>query len=92
VRLSLSGRNIATARVVYGAVSSTPLLSARLEAMLVGKAPSDALFAQAAAVSSDEALGAIDVRRSDSLRRSVLPVLTRRALIEAAARAARSPA
>lgn len=91
-RLSVSRGTIATARVAYGAVSSTPVLSARIEALLVGKAPTEALLAHAAAVSIDEALGTTDVRRSDSLRRSVLPVLTRRALAEAAARAARRPA
>ncbi len=91
-RLSVSGGTIATARVAYGAVSATPILSARIEALLVGQAPTEALLAHAASVSIEEALGALDVRRSDSLRRSVLPVLTRRALVEAAARAARRPA
>lgn len=91
-RLSLSRGNIATVRVVYGAVSPTPLLSARIEAMLVGRAPTDAFFAEVATVSVEEALPPGDVRRSDNLRRSVLPVLTRRALIEAAARAARTVA
>jgi carbon-monoxide dehydrogenase medium subunit len=91
-RISLSAGEIASARVAYGAVASTPILSLRIEAMLLGQTPSEDLFAQAAAVSIDEALSAADVRRSDSLRRSVLPVLTRRALVEAAARAARSSA
>ena len=91
-RLTVSHGRIATARVAYGAVSSTPVLSARIEALLVGQAPTDAICAQAAAISVEETLPAADVRRSDSLRRSVLPVLTRRALAEAAARAARRPA
>lgn len=88
VRLSLHNNLVAAARVAYGAVSATPILSARIEEMLVGQVPSEALFEQASLVSIEEALPAVDVRRSDSLRRSVLPVLTRRALIEAAERAA----
>lgn len=87
-RVTLADGVISGARVAYGAVSDTPILSARIASLLVGQAPSDDLFAQVAAVSIEEALAVVDVRRSDSLRRSVLPVLTRRALIAAAARAA----
>lgn len=88
VRIALNDGVIAGARVAYGAVSSTPILSARAEGLLVGRVPSEELFAHASLVSVEEALPAVDVRRSDSLRRSVLPVLMRRALMTAAARAA----
>lgn len=88
VRLATAGGVITSARVAYGAVSATPILSARGESLLVGQAPSDDLFARAGALSLDEALNHADVRRSDSLRRSVLPVLTQRALHDAAERAA----
>jgi CO/xanthine dehydrogenase FAD-binding subunit len=86
-RVTLSDGIISGVRVAYGAVSATPILSARIEALLVGKVPTEQLLADAAAVSIDEALAPRNTRRSDSLRRDVLPVLARRALETAITRA-----
>lgn len=87
VRLQVTNGSITDVRAVYGAVSATPILSTRLASLLVGKAPSGELFAQVAAVSVEEAMADATTRRSDSLRRDVLPTLTRRALVRAADRA-----
>lgn len=87
VRLQVTDGTITDARVVYGAVSAVPVLSTRLATSLIGETPSEELFARVAAVSVEEAMPDAASRRSDSLRRDVLPTLTRRALARAAERA-----
>lgn len=88
VRLQLTDDSITDARVVYGAVSAVPILSTRLAPLLMGNAPSEELFARVSALSVEEAMPDATARRSDSLRRDILPALTRRALVRAAERAA----
>jgi CO/xanthine dehydrogenase FAD-binding subunit len=56
--------------------------------MLEGERPSQELFEKAAAQCADEALPITDVRGSADFRRELVSVLARRALEEAAARAA----
>lgn len=87
VRLQLTDGAITDARVVYGAVSAVPILSTRLAPLLIGNPPSEELFATVAAISVEEALPEVSTRRSGSLRRDILPTLTRRALVRAAERA-----
>lgn len=87
-RLTLAGGTITGARVALGAVSPVPLLVAGVAAMLEGERPSPELFAKAASQCADEALPITDVRGSADFRRELVSVLARRALEEAAARAA----
>ena len=86
-RVELKGRTIVAARIALGAVAPVPLLATRAAAVLVGKVASAELFAQAASVSADEALPITDLRGSAAFRHELVTVLTRRALIEATARA-----
>jgi carbon-monoxide dehydrogenase medium subunit len=88
VRITLANSKITGARIALGAVSPVPLLVARAATVLVGERPSLALFAKAAALCADEALPITDVRGSADFRRELVSVLARRALGEAAARAA----
>lgn len=87
-RLTLSAGRIAGARIALGAVSPAPLLVTLAAAMLVDERPSAPLFARAAEQCADEALPISDVRGSADFRRELVRVLARRALSEAAARAA----
>ncbi|MBI3567419.1 MAG: xanthine dehydrogenase family protein subunit M [Gemmatimonadetes bacterium] len=87
-RVTLAGGRIAGARIVLGAVSPAPLLVTLASAMLVNERPSATLFAGAAEQCADEALPITDVRGSADFRRELVRVLARRALDEAAARAA----
>ena len=87
VTLDGSGR-IAAARIVLFAVDSRPRRASAAEAMLVGEAPSAALFERAAAAASEaieEPLS--DVHASAEFRLSLAETLTRRALTEAAEKA-----
>jgi len=89
-RVTMSGGRITGARVALGAVSPTPMVVARAAAMLEGERPSLALFVRAAVVCADEALPITDVRGSADFRRELVSVLARRALAEAAVRAAQA--
>ena len=76
------------ARIALGAVSPVPMLALQAAAMLEGQQPSLALLTKAGAMCADEALPITDVRGSADFRRELVSVLARRALEEAAARAA----
>jgi len=87
--VSLDGRgSIAAARIVLFAVDSRPRRMSDAEGMLVGQAPSAALFeraAQAASAAIEEPLS--DVHASADFRLSLAQTLVRRALAEAAEKA-----
>ena len=87
-RVTFEGPRIAGVRVVLGAVAPIPLLSIRAAAILMGQVPSAAIFAEAATVAAEDALPISDVRGSAEFRRTLVCVLARRALEQAAARAA----
>ncbi|HLA89871.1 MAG TPA: FAD binding domain-containing protein [Gemmatimonadaceae bacterium] len=87
VVLDADGR-IAGARIALGAVAPVPLLVPRAASLLEGEAPSEALFARAAAECAERALPVSDVRGSEAFRRELVAVLARRALAEAHRRAA----
>ena len=91
VRLTLTGGRITGARLALGAVGPVPLLVSRAAELLGGEQPSVALFTRAGALCADEALPITDVRGSAEFRRALVAVLARRALQEAAARAAGGP-
>lgn len=86
-RVSLRGTKLDGARVALGAVAPTPMRAHRCEALLQGKAPSDELFARAAAAAAAESRPISDLRGTEVFRREMVEVLTVRALREATERA-----
>ena len=86
-RLVLEKGKIAEARIALGSVAPVPLPAPRAAAILEGEAPSDALFARAAAEAAKEAKPITDLRGTEAFRRHLVEVLTRRALERAASRA-----
>jgi len=84
-----SGGRCASACVVLFGVGSTPVRARGAEQVLIGQKPADKLFAEAglkAGTEIDEPL--TDVHATADYRRDLARVLTRRALAEAASRAA----
>lgn len=80
-------KRIADARVVLGAVAPTPLPTLDCMDLLAGQQPSEELYRRASKVAAEEAKPITDIRGSEDFRRSLVEVLTFRALREAAARA-----
>jgi carbon-monoxide dehydrogenase medium subunit len=86
--LSLDERGmIQKARIALGAVAPTPIRAYKAEIDLIGEAPSDELFSQAAEVAMGESSPIDDLRASAEYRRHLVKVLTQRALRQALARA-----
>jgi len=77
---------IADAGVALGAVGMTTIHLARAEELLRGQAPSEELFAQAAAIASQDCSPRADGRGPVDYKRHLAGVLTHRALRRAAAR------
>jgi carbon-monoxide dehydrogenase medium subunit len=86
--LGLGGGSCESARVVLFGVGATPQRATPVEQALIGRAPSEALFAEAAEKAAEGLEDTIsDVHASAEYRRHLAQVLTRRALAEAAERA-----
>jgi carbon-monoxide dehydrogenase medium subunit len=85
--LDLDGGKIRDARIALGAVAPTVFRAVKAEDMLNGKAPSDDLFAEAAAMAATEARPIDDFRASADYRRDLIRAGTRRVLAEASNRA-----
>jgi carbon-monoxide dehydrogenase medium subunit len=79
---------IAEARLALGAVAPIPLMAEEAGTLLVGKKPDEAALEAAAAAAEKVSEPICDVRGSDTYRRDVVKVLTRRAVETAAERAA----
>jgi carbon-monoxide dehydrogenase medium subunit len=77
---------IGDAGVALGAVGMTTIHLARAEELLRGQAPSEELFAQAAAIASEDCSPRADGRGPVDYKRHLAGVLTHRALRRAAAR------
>ncbi len=93
VRLTLDDTGkIADAIVVLGAVAPIPMVAEKSSTSLIGKEPSDKLFDEVAIQAGHEARPISDVRGSEAHRKSLVEVLTRRALDEALDRARRDDA
>lgn len=87
VVLSEDNAHIAEARIALAAVAPTPLLAADAAAALVGKAPTEAAFAEAAQLTQKAASPITDARGTAAQRRHLVGVLTTRALRGAVQRA-----
>jgi aerobic carbon-monoxide dehydrogenase medium subunit len=87
VAVWLDGQTIADVGIALGSVGPTTVDATRAEALLRGKAPSDELFAEAAAVASEDCSPIADGRGPADYKRHLAGVLTRRALRRATARA-----
>lgn len=83
VTLNTKGINIADAKIVLGAVASTPIRARQAEDTIKGKALDDELIQKAAQAAADEAKPISDVRGSASYRKEMVKVLTNRALKQA---------
>jgi carbon-monoxide dehydrogenase medium subunit len=87
VKLSEDGSQIVDARVALSAVAPTPLLVKSAGQALVGQAPEEESFAQAAMHAQGAARPISDVRGTEAQRRHLVGVLVKRALRKAAGRA-----
>jgi carbon-monoxide dehydrogenase medium subunit len=76
-------------RIVLGAVAPTPIRAKKAEAALEGQVLSEALAEQAGIIAAQESRPISDVRSTADYRRAMVGVMTRRALLNAAARPAR---
>ena len=85
--LDSSGERIASARIALAAVGATPISANEAAQSLVGQAPGQDAFAQAAALASQAANPISDMRGAAGQRKHLVSVLTRRTLETAAARA-----
>lgn len=86
VVLTMRGRTIAEARIGLTGVGPTPIRATDAERLLAGHAPSDALWAEAAAAVQAVLSPDGDIHASAEYRRHVSGVLTRRALAQAHSR------
>jgi aerobic carbon-monoxide dehydrogenase medium subunit len=85
--LWIENGTIAEAGLALSAVGPTTVHVTRAEELLRGKAPSDELFAEAGAISSEDCTPFPDGRGPVDYKRHLAGVLTKRALRRAAARA-----
>jgi aerobic carbon-monoxide dehydrogenase medium subunit len=85
--LWIDGGTIADAGIGLSAVGATTIIATRAEQALRGKAPSDELFEQAAALAAEDCSPLADGRGPTDYKRHLAGVLTTRALRRAAARA-----
>jgi CO/xanthine dehydrogenase FAD-binding subunit len=85
--LSADQATIQAARIALGAVAPTPLLAVEAGAALVGQAPSEEAFVEAARLAQQACSPITDMRGTLVQRRYLVGVLTRRALRGALSRA-----
>jgi carbon-monoxide dehydrogenase medium subunit len=85
--LSDNHTSITDARIALSAVAPTPLVAEAAGRVLVGQAPTEALFAEAAGLAQEAAHPIADVRGTEAQRRHLVGVLVKRALRGAASRA-----
>lgn len=83
VSLTVENGHCAEVGIVLAAVGPTPVRAVRAEEVLRGQCLTDALLQQAAQAAMRDARPISDVRASESYRRQMVGVLTRRALDQA---------
>lgn len=84
VALKMENGVIAAARIAPGCVFSTPDRVEKAEALIVGKAPSAALFEEAGKAVSEEMIARTGIRWSTEYKKPVIEALIQRALCRAA--------
>ena len=84
VAVRMDAGRIAQARVALGGVASTPVLAHDVQSVLLGEAPSDALWAEAASAASASCEPPGDIHGSSEYRRDLAGAMVRRALLQAA--------
>ncbi len=77
------GERIADIRIALGAVAPTPIRATRAEAMLRGAAVNERLLEEAGQAAADESKPIDDVRSSAQYRKTLVNVLTKRAVAQA---------
>ena len=87
IALSDDHARITDARIGLAAVAPTPLLVAAAAASLIGQAPTEEAFGEAARLAQDAARPITDVRGTETQRRHLVGVLVKRALRGAWSRA-----
>ena len=87
IALSDDHARITGARIALAAVAPTPLLAEAAGTALVGRPPTEDVFAEAAELARQAARPISDVRGTEAQRRHLVGVLVRRALQEAVRRA-----
>ena len=88
VTVCMAGRTCVRSRIFMGAVGPVPMRARRAEKTLRGETLTQDLMIQAGLQAAREAKPISDVRASAAYRRKMVPVLTKRALMEARTRAA----
>ena len=73
-------------RIALGAVAPTPIRATKAEGMLKGKSLDEAILDESGKAASEESSPIDDVRGSADYRRKLIAVLTKRAVMEAAAK------
>lgn len=73
---------VSAARIVLAAVGPTPLRTERAEAVLLGERPTSALLSEAGRLAAEAARPISDTRASSDYRRTLVSVLTERALAD----------
>lgn len=91
VQIAFDGDKIGSAGIGLTNVGATPIKATRAEQALIGKAPDDGVIREAARIASEEAEPSDDLRGSADYKRSLIRVLTARALRQAIARATAAP-
>ena len=82
IRVRVAGDAIADCRVAYGGVAATVVRLPQTEAALLGQPPTEATFAAAAAIATDEVKPISDVRGSADYRRRLAGNVLRRFYLE----------
>jgi len=75
------------ARLALGAVGPTPVRARRAEASLVGRTAGESVFAETARIAAQESRPSSDLHGSETYKRAMVEILTRRALQAAVERA-----
>ncbi len=91
VRLEETGGVLKGVRVAVGAVAPTPRRLPEVEALLEGKRPDPALFAEAGRLAAAGVAPITDLRASEGYRRQLVGVLVRRALARLCGEDAHAP-
>jgi carbon-monoxide dehydrogenase medium subunit len=86
-QITLEDDRIKNASIVLGAVAPTPVCALQASELLCGQIPSETVFEESASLAIQAAKPISDIRGSSWYRERLIPILTRRSLDLAVARA-----